>query len=277
MSKTSTKKGDLEDTVTKLSAKIEKAASKSAGLKEEVNELMSELSSMTKEQAEMDSIRREENTAYAAAKKDLELGLGGVRKALTVLREFYAAPKSALLQTDDDDDEHMSSLMQEAATQPSPPEKAEKSGGAGTGIINMLEVVESDFAKNLATGDAEESDAQTSYDKQTQANKIAKAEKEQDVKFKTSEFKALDKSIADLSADKATEVSELSAVNEYFSKIKERCVAKPSTYEERKARRDAEVKGLKDALAAIDTEALMQIGSRSSRRSHLRGENLRTD
>jgi len=277
MSKTSAKKGDLEDTVTRLSAKIEKAASKSAGLKEEVSELMSELSAMTKEQAEMDAIRREENAAYTATKNDLELGLNGVRKALTMLREFYAAPKASLLQADDED-EQMSSLMQQAATQPSPPEQAEKSTGAGTGIVNMLEVVESDFAKNLATEDAQESDAKSSYDSQTQENKISKAEKEQDVKFKTSEFKALDKSIADLSADKATEVQELSAVNEYFSKIKERCVAKPSTYEQRKARRDAEVNGLKDALAAIDTEALMQIGSsHSSRRSHLRGEALRTD
>jgi len=277
MSKTSAKKGDLEDTVTRLSAKIEKAASKSAGLKEEVSELMSELSAMTKEQAEMDAIRREENAAYTATKNDLELGLNGVRKALTMLREFYAAPKASLLQADDED-EQMSSLMQQAATQPSPPEQAEKSTGAGTGIVNMLEVVESDFAKNLATEDAQESDAKSSYDSQTQENKISKAEKEQDVKFKTSEFKSLDKSISDLSADKATEVQELSAVNEYFSKIKERCVAKPSTYEDRKARRDAEVNGLKDALAAIDTEALMQVGSsHSNRRSHLRGDALRTD
>merc|ERR1719453_1438624 len=277
MAKTEAKHGELEDTITQLTAKIEKAASKSAGLKEEVNELSAELSAMTKEQAEMDAIRREENAAYVVAKKDLELGLSGVRKALTVLREFYAAPKAALLQSADDDDEHITSLMQQAASQPAPPEQAQKSTGAGQGIMNMLEVVESDFAKNLATEDAEESDAQSSYDRQTQANKIAGAEKEQDVKFKTREFKSLDKSIADLSADKATETSEFSAVSEYFSKIKERCVAKPVSYEQRKARRDAEIKGLKDAMAALDTEALMQVRSRSHRRSNLRGDALQTD
>merc|ERR1719162_188295 len=123
-------------------------------------------------------MRRDENAVYSASKKDLELGLGGVRKALTVLREFYATPKAALLQTDDDDEEQMSSLMQQAASQPAPPEKAEKSTGAGGGIIGLLEVIESDFAKNLATEDAEESDAQSSYDKQTQSNKITKAQKE---------------------------------------------------------------------------------------------------
>merc|ERR1719287_101759 len=114
----------------------------------------------------------------------------------------------------------MSSLMQQAASQPAPPEKAEKSAGAGGGIIGLLEVIESDFAKNLATEDATESDAQSSYDKQTQANKVTKAQKEQDAKFKTKEFKSLDKSISEFEADKATEDAELSAVNEYHGKIK---------------------------------------------------------
>jgi len=65
-------------------------------------------------------------------------------------------------------------------------------------------------------------------------------------------------------------------VNLYSAKIKERCVAKPSTYEERKLRRDAEVKGLQDAMASLESEALMQTGSQH-RKNHLRGESLRTD
>merc|ERR1719272_2632548 len=121
----------------------------------------------------------------------------------------------------------MTSLMQQAAVQPEPPQKAEKNAGAAGGIIGILEVVEDDFAKNLATEDAEEADSQAAYDEQTQANKVAGAEKEQDAKFKTSEFKSLDKSISDLQADKLTENQELSAVNEYYGKIKERCIAKP--------------------------------------------------
>merc|ERR1719271_586815 len=110
----------------------------------------------------MDTIRRQENTAHLAAKADLEQGLGGVRKALTVLREFYgSASSSSLLQEDEDGDhDELSSLMQQAINQPKAPQKAQKSTGAGTGIINLLEVIESDLAKNLATEDAEESDSQ---------------------------------------------------------------------------------------------------------------------
>lgn len=58
--------------------------------------------------------------------------------------------------------------------------------------------------------------------------------KEQDLKYKTKDVKALGKAIADLSSDNDTMVSDVSAVNEYYSKLKDRCIAKPETYEVRK-------------------------------------------
>merc|ERR1719445_199699 len=89
--------------------------------------------------------------------------------------------------------------------------------------------------------------------------------KSQDVKYKTKEFKTLDKSISDLTGDKDTTSTELAAVLDYYGKIKERCIAKPETYEERKARREAEINGLKEALSVLESEtAFVQ------RRSHRR-------
>merc|ERR1719231_1861333 len=165
----------------------------------------------------------------------------------------------------------MISLMQQASRQPAPPQQAQKSTGAGKGILHLLDVVESDMAKNLATEDAEESDAQSNYEKQTQTNKISKAQKEQDVKFKTAEYTALDKAVSEFEADKATEVAELNAVNEYFAKIKDRCVAKPTSYETLKKRRDAEIQGLKDAMASLESAALMQVRTTGRGKSSLRG------
>jgi len=254
MSKTETKQAELESEIEKLTAKIEQDASKSTGLKDDVKELQSELASLSKEQAEMDKMRGEQHADYVKAKEDLELGLSGVQKALEKLRAYYGG--AAFAQTD------MGSFMQ----QPAAPEKHTKSTGAGQSIIGILEVCESDFSKNLAKEEQSESDSQTEYDTLTQENKITKTTKEQDVKYKTQEFKALDKGITELTGDKGTAATELSAVNEYHGQIKDRCVAKPETYEERTARRTAEIAGLKQALSILENEtALVQRKHRSFR------------
>jgi len=250
MAKTEAKRGELMDDVSKLSAKIDQATSKSATLSADIKQLEAELAELMKSQAEMDKIRQEENDAFVQAKADLTAGLTGVRQALTALRDYYASD-AALLQ------------------QPAMPALHTKSTGAGTSIIGILEVVESDFATGLAKEETQEDASKALYDDITQENKVTKTMQDQDLKYKTAEVKSLAKAIADLSSDKETLSTELAAVNEYYSKLKDRCIAKPETYEERKARREAEINGLKEALQVLESEtAFVQ---RNSRRTHMRG------
>merc|ERR1712204_110611 len=115
MAKTGAKHGELTDDIAKLTAKIDQAESKVVSLTEDIKQLEAELAALMKSQAEMDKLRQEQNKDYQAARADLSLGLEGVRKALTVLRYYYA--NGALLQ------------------QPAMPEKHTKATGAGTGII----------------------------------------------------------------------------------------------------------------------------------------------
>merc|ERR1711920_290088 len=154
----------------------------------------------------------------------------------TILREYYGG----------------SAFMQQP--RPEMPELHSKATGAGNSIIGILEVVESDFANNLAKETTQEDDAEREYQKTTQANKVSKTRMDQDVKYKTQEFTGLDKSIGDMSADLKTASSELAAVMDYYGKVKDRCIAKPETYADRKARREAEIQGLKDALAVLENE-----------------------
>merc|ERR1719352_2110537 len=241
MAKTEAKKAELEGDVAKLTSKIDQAAATSAKRKEQVKELQAQLAALAKEQAEMDSIRSEQHADYTKAKADLELGLSGVGKALDVLRDYYGG--ASLIQDD-------TAFMQ----QPAKPEKHSQKTGAGQSIIGILEVCESDFSDNLAKEEMAESDAASEYEKITQENKVAKTTKDQDVKYKTQEFKSLDKEIAELSGDKGTASTELAAVNEYYGKLKDRCVAKPESYADRKARREAEIQGLKEALQVLEEE-----------------------
>merc|ERR1719191_2630179 len=104
--------------------------------------------------------------------------------------------------------------------------------------------------------------AAAAYEKQTKENEIAKTTKEQDVKYKTKEAKSLDKSAAEHTSDREGLQTELDAVLDYWEKITEQCIAKPEPYEERKKRREAEIAGLKEALAILEGEAaLIQKGA----------------
>jgi len=252
MAKTEAKKSELDDTIAKLTNKIDRAAARSASLKDEVAELEAELAALAKSQSEMDKIRSEEKADFDVAKAELTQGLTGVRKALGVLRDYYGGA-AALVQED--------ATFDAAMKQPAVPQQHEKAGGAGGSIINILEVCESDFANNLSKEETEEADAVSEYEKTTQENKVTKTTKTQDAKYKSAEATALDKEITELSGDRDTSNTELSAVMEYYGKIKERCIAKPETYEERKARREAEIEGLKEALSILESEAaFMQKG-----------------
>jgi hypothetical protein len=259
LAKTEAKKSELEGVITKLTSKVDLAAANSAQLKEDVKTLDAELATLAKEQAEMDSIRAEEKAAFDTAKADLELGISGVQKALGVLKDYYQG--AAFVQSGANFDAFMQ--------QPAPPKKHSAASGAGGSIIDILEVCESDFTKNLATEETEEADAIAVYEKTTQENKLETTMKSQDAKYKTKEHKGLDKSISQLSGDRDTTNTELSAVLDYYGKIKERCIAKPESYEERKARREAEINGLKEALSILENEtAFMQRGKRSLRSTH---------
>jgi len=230
MSETKAKLDEKTADVDSLTTKIDQKKAMSIKLKEEVSTLQNELAGMAKAQAEATKLRQEENAAYKTNKAEMEQGLKGVRIALKVLKDYYAKGDKG----------------HEAAE------------GAGAGIIGLLEVVESDFSKGLAEIVAEEEEAAMNYETATKANEVETTTKDQDVKYKTKEFKGLDKAVTDLSGDLSGAQEELDAIMEYSAKIKEECVAKPEPYEERKKRREQEIAGLKEGLTILEGESFLQ-------------------
>merc|ERR1719172_430132 len=172
----------------------------------------------------MDALRQKEKEIYEKNRPEMEEGVEGVKLALKILREYYAKEDKA-----------------HAAAE-----------GAGGTIIGLLEVCESDFTKLLSEIIATEESAAAAYEEQTKENEITRTTKEQDVKYKTKEFTGLDKALAEMTSDKEGVEAELDAIYEYLEKLKEMCIAKPETYEERKARREAEIAGLKEALQILE-------------------------
>lgn len=240
LAETEAKIEESTSTVDALSTKIDSASAASMKLKEEVATLEKELAELAKTQADMDTTRQETHATFVKDKAEMESGIEGVKTALKVLKEYYAKGDKA-----------------HAAA-----------SGAGDGIISLLEVCESDFTEGLSQMVASEESAQASYETMSKENSIAKVTKEQSVKYKTKEAAGLDKELAELSSDRSGEQTELDAKTEYLAKLKEMCVAKPEPYAEKKARREAEIAGLKEALSILDGESLLQ--SKVSRRAFRR-------
>jgi len=227
LAETRAKKADKTLEIEKLSTKIDQMSTRSAKLKEEVAGLQKALADLMNAQAEMDKLRAEEAEAYKTNRAELEQGLEGVKLALKVLSDYY-----------DSDASHNAAE------------------GAGSSIIGLLEVVESDLEKEFAEVIATEEMAAATYEKETKENTIDKAAKGQDVKYKTKEADELDAAVAEATADKTGVEAELAPVLKYLATLEDRCIAKAETYEEKKAKREAEIAGLKEALSILEGQSV---------------------
>merc|ERR1719247_3742398 len=197
----------------------------------------------------MDKIRGEENAVYTEYKAENDKALKGIQLALKVLKDYYAKADKAHASSD----------------------------SSSSGIINLLEVCESDVSRGLAEATAAEEDAQLVYDTETKDNQITTTTKTQDAKYKGKEAKDLDKAVAETTSDRSGVQEELDAVNKYLDELHSDCdqllgtgpQAKAETYAERKERREAEIAGLKEGLAILENEAaLIQTRSRRNLRAH---------
>jgi chromosome segregation ATPase len=240
MSESKAKQADLSGKLDKTVARIAKAEAGKAKLLEEIKMLEAEISEIDAGQAEATKVRQEEHEEYLKASKDFKDSAAAVAKAIDVLSDYYSS----------------AAFVQVAAAQP---EFGGAKGDVGSTIVSVLEVAESDFTSLLAESEADESSAQEAYDKLTQENAVTKATKTGDVKAKTSEVKQLEVALGNYKENKATTTEELDAVLAYLDKLKPQCETKVMSYAEKKAKREQEIAGLKEALTILSSEAFLQV------------------
>jgi len=230
MAENTAKKDDKSADVRRMSSKIESMEAQSAQLKEQTAELDSELAQIAKSQYEMDAMRGKEKAAYDKSKPEMEAGIEGVQKAIALIKDFYG-------------------------------------GNGGGSIISLLEVAESDFSKLLTELNGGEDAAIRDYETESYSNKMQKTTKGQDLKYKKKEAAGLDKAVVELKADRAGAQSELDSVLEQLAKLNDMCVAKAEPYADKVTRRNAEISGLREALAILDEDtALLQTSTKRTLR-----------
>jgi len=229
-----------------LEASIAKLASEVARLTEEIAEL-------DKAMAEATELRTAEKAKNEETTDEAQQAQKAVAQALVILKEFYAkaAEATALVQQ-----EPLGRLA--SPRNPDIPEMYKSAykgmGGEAGGVVGMLEVIETDFARLEADTKAAEAAAQKEYDEFMADSKADKAAKELEVENKN--FKKQDEEQALVVCTKSLEGTqkELTASLEYFDKLKPSCIEVGVSYDERVARRKEEIASLQEALKILSGE-----------------------
>jgi chromosome segregation ATPase len=239
MGTTNKEKENKQGKLDTVNARIEKATSRSETLSGEVSVLSKELAEIDAASAEATAIRNEEKGSFDKASKDYSESQEACAAAIEVLRAYYES----------------GSFVQVSMTTKVQSKVQMKAKDAG-GIIGMLEVAESDFSRLLSEAKAAETQAADEYDSLMQENKVLKATKSAEVKSEKSEIASLGTTNENYGEDKDGLNKELGALNDYLDKLKPQCETQVPTYEERKARREKEIDGLKEALAVLEGDSV---------------------
>merc|ERR1719333_671588 len=235
---------DKTMTVETLHAEIDELETSIAALTEQIAELTKAVAELDAAMAKATEIRAAEKAKNTETIKDAQDAQTAIAQALVVLKEFYekAAEATALLQ---------------GKQEPPPIFDSPYKGMAAEngGVVGMLEVIESDFARLESETKAAEATAQKEYDEFMTDSEVDKAAKEKDIEHKTGKKQDQEQALVTKKADVEGTQKELNAALDYFEKLKPSCVSAGVTFEDRVARRKEEIESLQEALKILNGES----------------------
>merc|ERR1719456_1152483 len=195
--------------------------------------------------AKATEIRAAEKAKNMETIKDAQDAQTAVAQALVVLKEFYAKAAEA------------TALMQQKQEPPAIFDSPYKGMAAENGgVVGMLEVIESDFARLESETKAAEATAQKEYDEFMTDSEVDKAQKVKDIEHKTAKKQDQEQALVSKKEDLEGTQKELDAALAYFDKLKPSCVDAGVSYEDRVARRKEEIESLQEALRILNGEGI---------------------
>merc|ERR1719352_159375 len=234
--------------VEELTAELESQNALMEKLTTEITELSDEVAEIKAQQNKATGIRGEEKKTNEATIADAKVAQAAVEKATAVLKDFYSSHAAALVQSAAD----MKDEMQQAASLD--PYKGQQAGSGG--IMGMLEVILSDFARLETETSTAENTNQDVYDKFMNDSEADTAVKETEIEHKSNKKDTCTDDIRDLNKNLKLTQSELDKALNYYDKLKAECVDTQLSYEERVQMREEEIQSLQEALKVLAGEDL---------------------
>lgn len=267
----------LNADLDQLTADFDEATSSAAMLKEQITKLHAELTALDQLVAEQTADHTEN---VERLKKTVEESKGAqeaVAAARAVLTEFYAKATTATAFIQMQTQPVMGSDEWNSLANP-----GFQGGGAGygqgsedktdtghqegmqtfgdtnqgaqdsnTGVIAMLDVILSDFARAEAEASTEMDERNAEYEKAMTDAKRTKKVKEKKVEMSEADLNDETQNAAKAKENIESTNDMLAAAERQWKSIQEQCITKPVTFEDRSAKRQKEIAALKEALEML--------------------------
>mmetsp|Transcript_74470 Transcript_74470/g.136272 ORF Transcript_74470/g.136272 Transcript_74470/m.136272 type:complete len:682 (-) Transcript_74470:62-2107(-) len=235
------------ESVETLTAEIDQLEASIAKLSEDITTLTEEVANLDAAMAEATKLRAEEKAKNTVTISDAKEAQVAVAQALTVLNEFYAKASEA------------TAFIQGRTHQEPPPifdSPYKGLTGESGGVVSMLEVIESDFARLESDTEASEASALKEYDTFMGDSKADKAEHITEIGNKSEKKQDEEQTLVAKKKDVEGTQKELTAALEYFDKLKPSCIDAGVSFKDRTERRREEIESLQEALKILNGEDL---------------------
>jgi len=225
------------EAVETLHAEIDELEASIAKLSDDITDLSQAVADLDAAVAKATEIREAEKAKNTIVVKDAKEAQVAVAAALKTLKDFYekAGQATSLVQAPEIFDEPYKGMQSESG-----------------GVVGMIEVIASDFARLEAETTSAEEQGTKEYKEFMEDSSDDKAQKNKDIEDKTSKKESDQQTLEEKKSDLSGTQKELDAGLQYYEKLKPQCIDSGISYEDRVARRKEEIASLQQALAILE-------------------------
>merc|ERR1719399_711787 len=273
---------ETEDGIAQSTAAIEEMTEQSATLASEMAALEKEIKDLDKAVAEATEQRKTEHSEFLTFQTENNAALQLIEKAKNALNKFYRpnlykeAPKRELT-----DEEKIlaasgrSDMIATAAPEliagttqavfaqvrssddaapPPPPatwDAYQKKDGKSNGVIALMDMLLKELQDGITQAEHEEETAQKDYERLMSDSQASREKMVESITAKEAAKAELDTTIVATKEKKASQEADLSNVKQYLLELHAQCDFIIENYDMRKAARENEVEGLKNAKSVL--------------------------
>jgi hypothetical protein len=265
---------DTEEGIASSTAAIEEMTEQSATLASEIASLGKEIKDLDKAVAEATENRKTEHSEFLTFQTENNAALQLIEKAKNRLNKFYRptlykeAPKREL--TDEEKilaasgrsdmiatvaPELIQAVFVQVHAAPPPPpatwDAYKKKDGKSNGVIGLMDMLLKELQDGITEAEHEEETAQKDYERLMSDSQASRAKMADSITTKEAAKADLDSKIVDEKDKKSSLEADLSNVKQYLAELHSQCDFIIENFDMRKAARENEVEGLKNAKSVL--------------------------